>query len=365
MMEFVYCCSTCGCTESLDVVEWCCPDCGGLWTIHREETPGRFEPDTRYEGMWRYRNVLPLPDDAELVTLGETRTPLTYESILHCESFFKHDYLMPTGSFKDRGAAVLITLANFLGAEPVVEDSSGNAGAAIAAYCARAGIPCRIFVPHATSSAKMRQIEMYGAQLEKIRGGRENTAAAAIAAAGDAFYASHYRHPLFFHGVKTMAYEIWEQMNHTLPGTVVVPVGNGSLLLGLCIGFRELLDMQLAESMPVVVGVQANPCAPLVSRLNGGDPGFCPAFTIAEGIAIADPIQGDRIIADVQATGGTIISVPEEDIAKSHLWAWRRGLCIEKTAAVGIAGVVRACHALDLVPPLLTVLTGHGLKTIH
>nr|HPQ40256.1 pyridoxal-phosphate dependent enzyme [bacterium] len=299
------------------------------------------------------------------VSLGEGRTPLTYETVMHCESYFKHDYLMPTGSFKDRGASVLISLANHLGLEPVVEDSSGNAGAAIAAYCARAGIPCRIFVPHATSVAKTRQIEMYGAELVKIRGSRENTARAAVDAAEYAFYASHYRHPLFFHGVKTMAYEIWEQMGGSVPGTVVVPVGNGSLLLGLSLGFTELLDMGLIRNLPMLVGVQASQCAPLVTRMNGGEPGVCPVFTIAEGIAIADPIQGDRVIDAVRTTGGAMITVPEEDIAKSHLWAWRRGLCIEKTAAVGIAGVVRACSTLNPPPPILTVLTGHGLKTIH
>jgi len=364
-MPFSYCCSKCGCTESLDVVEYCCPACGGLWTMRWDGGPGPPAMDDTAEGMWRYRNVLPLPEDAVPVSLGEGPTPLTHETIMHCESFFKHDYLMPTGSFKDRGAAVLITLAKYLGAEPVVEDSSGNAGAAMAAYCARAGIPCRIFVPQFTSPAKTRQIEMYGAHLEKIPGSRENAARAAIQAAADAFYASHYRHPLFFHGVKTMAYEIWEQMDHAVPGTVIVPVGNGSLLLGLYIGFTELVDMGMAKTSPVMIGIQASRCAPLVRRMGGGGSDFCPAFTIAEGIAIADPVQGDRIIAAVRDTGGSIIGVPEEDIAKSHLWAWRRGLCIEKTAAAGIAGIVRACNMLKPTPPLLTVLTGHGLKTIH
>ena len=159
----------------------------------------------------------------------------------------KLDFLMPTLSFKDRGAVLLATLARRLGVERAVVDSSGNAGTAAAAYLARAGVPCEVFVPEATSPGKLAQMRAHGATVRVVSGTRADTAAAAMSAADTpgTFYASHVYHPYFLHGVKTYAYEIWEQSGRVLPDTVVVPVGNGTLVLGCYLAFRELLQKLL------------------------------------------------------------------------------------------------------------------------
>ncbi|MBN1296993.1 pyridoxal-phosphate dependent enzyme [bacterium] len=362
--QFGYECMECGHAEGLDTANAWCPVCGGLWTIKRDGERCAWNVDVAAVGLWRYRAMLPLSPQVVPVTLGEGWTPLTWEQVPVGTCYFKHEYLMPTGSFKDRGASVLVTLSRHMRVRSVVADSSGNAGAAVAAYCARAGLPCRIFVPECTSPVKTRQMEMVGADVERIPGRRENAALAVMEAAGGAFYASHYRHPLFFHGVKTITFEIWEQMGRAVPGTVILPVGNGSLVLGVYTGFRELVAMGLVQRMPVLIGVQAARCAPLVHRMHGGVPVDVTALTVAEGIAIAEPVQGDRIIEAVRSTGGTLIEVEEAEIIGAYGWAWRRGICIEKTAAVGIAGVNRIGQMPGYPEPYLTVLTGNGLKML-
>ena len=187
----------------------------------------------------------------------------------------KLDFLMPTLSFKDRGAVVLATLASALGVRSALTDSSGNAGTAAAAYLARAGIPCRVFVPEATSPAKLAQMRAHGAEITLVAGTRADTAAAAreMASQPGIFYASHVFHPYFLHGVKTYGYEIWEQSGGLLPDTVVVPAGNGTLVLGCHLAFRELVEAGLAVRMPTLVAVQAAACAPVAEAFRSGRTG--------------------------------------------------------------------------------------------
>ena len=154
--------------------------------------------------LWRYREAIPIEDDAHIVTLDEGFTPLTPVTIAGKSLLVKQDHLFPSGSYKDRGATVLISQAKALGVQHMVEDSSGNAGAAVAAYAARAGIACDIYVPDSTSAAKLAQIQSYGANLHKIPGSREDTAHAVQDAAQKHFYASHVWSPFFFHGTKTL-----------------------------------------------------------------------------------------------------------------------------------------------------------------
>ena len=197
------------------------------------------------------------------MTLGEGRTPLVRREIAGQDVAFKLDYLQPSGSFKDRGASVLMTLVKFLGVEQIVEDSSGNAGAAMAAYAAAAGIGCTIYSPDYTPDGKLVQIRLYGAWVEKVSGTRQDTNDAAIRAAATSLYASHLWNPFFGQGLATAAYEIWEQMGGRVPPAVIVPIGSGGYLEGLAIGFRALVRAGYAAEMPRLIGVQADHCAPL------------------------------------------------------------------------------------------------------
>jgi threonine synthase len=277
----------------------------------------------------------------------------------------KQDQLFASGSYKDRGASVLISKVADLGIREVVEDSSGNAGCAIAAYCARAGIECAIYVPLATSPGKVAQIEGYGAQVHRIPGSRENTARAVLAAAQTTYYASHSWNPFFFHGTKTFAFEVWEQLGWRAPDTVILPVGNGTLLLGAAIGFRELWDEGLIDALPKLVAVQAKACAPLAEAWRAGsgpEPPGDRGGTIAEGIAIAEPIRGRQVIEAVRESGGEFVTVDEAQIKVSLREMCSRGFYIEPTSAATTAGVKAYVSRAAPDEVIVSVLTGHGLK---
>ncbi len=301
-------------------------------------------------GMWRYRDCIPVSEEATArVTLGEGLTPLVTVEPRLAGVMAKLEFLLPTGSFKDRGAAALIASALGRGASSVIADSSGNAGSAIAAYAARAGIGCTVYVPASTSPAKRRQILAYGAQLEVVAGDRSATAEAAATAVQrtGATYASHVYDPYFLQGTKTIAYEIWEQAGNA-PDALIVPVGNGTLLLGAARGFAELRQAGLVRGEPALIAVQSERCAPLARAWAEGteEPMDVEVReTAAEGIAIPRPPRGAQILSAVRATGGCIVSVPEEAIAPAQAVLGRRGLFVEPTAAlVWAAALISRCR---------------------
>ena len=260
---------------------------------------------------------------------------------------------------------MLISLAKRMGIEQVVEDSSGNAGCAIAAYCASAQIGCEIFVPSNTSPGKLAQIQRYGARLQLVPGSREDTAAAVMQVAKNEYYASHSWNPFFFQGTKTWAYEVCEQLGWTAPDTVVLPAGNGTLLLGAAIGFRELADMGITRKIPRIIAVQAENCAPLAMAFAMKSttlPSIEKKDTLAEGIAIAEPIRGKQILEEVRSSGGNFLTVTEKEIIASLDAMCRLGFYIEPTSAAVIAGAQRYAGTSDSDEVIVTTFTGSGLK---
>lgn len=315
--------------------------------------------------LWRYESVLPVALD-DRISLGEGGSPLV-RSAARPNVRLKLDFLMPTLSFKDRGAVVLATLAAHLGVRAALTDSSGNAGTAAAAYLARARIPCRVVVPASTSPAKLAQMRAHGAEVVTVPGSRADAAAHArdlVAREPATFYASHVHHPYFLHGVKTYGYEIWEQSGHTLPGTVLVPVGNGTLALGCYLAFRELVGAGLADRLPTLVAVQSSACAPVAEAFAAGHTDVAPVdprATLAEGIAIAAPPRGAQILAAIRATGGTVVSVGDDDVRAARAQLAAEGLYVEPTSAVCFAAWPKVPERLrdgDVVIPLC----GAGLK---
>ena len=307
-------------------------------------------PAQRSEGLWRYRAAIAADAAAGArVSLGEGMTPLV---AVEPGVWAKLEFLSPTGSFKDRGAAVLVAVALADGAQTLIADSSGNAGSAIAAYATRAGLPCRVFVPAQTSPAKRAQISAYGAQLELVEGDRTVTAEraqAAVARTG-AVYASHVYDPHFLQGTKTFAFELWEQLGDA-PDAVVIPSGNGTLLLGAWIGFRELHAAGLVTRIPRLVAVQSAHCAPVAQAFARGatEPVAVAAEpTAAEGIAIPRPARGAEMLAAIRGSGGCAMTVPEAAIAPARADLARRGLLVEPTAATAWAalGMGRGLTAL-------------------
>jgi threonine synthase len=256
-------CQRCGTAYSLEEPRWRC-DCGGLLDIQFMPAFDLARIRQRPPTMWRYREAIPIREDRNIVSFHEGFTPLVEVGFNGKSILIKQDHLFPTGSFKDRGASVLVSKIKELGIGRVVEDSSGNAGCAIAAYCAKAKIECDIFVPESTAAAKLSQIQLSGARLHRIPGSREQTAEAALAAAQQHYYASHVWNPFFSHGTKTFAFEVCEQLGWQSPDSIVVPVGHGTLLLGLFIGFRELLGAGLVDRLPKIIGIQSANCAPCI-----------------------------------------------------------------------------------------------------
>jgi threonine synthase len=362
-------CSRCGRTYPASRDTWRC-ECGGPLDL---AGAAAFRPEAfagRAPGVWRYREALPpLPDEA-VVTLGEGGTPLI-DARRGTGLKYKLEFLSPTGSFKDRGSTVLVSCLAALGVRRAVEDSSGNAGASMAAYFSAAGITCDLYIPATTSPAKTRQIRSHGARLVLIEGTRADVSRAAEAASDGAFYASHLWSPYFLAGTQTFGFEIWEQLGGRAPDAVVVPVGAGTLLLGAALGFRALRAAGQIERLPRIFGVQGANCAPLHYALRGGresteDVDFPLKDSMAEGIRIQRPPRDRQILAAVRESGGDIVTVSEAEIYAGWFHLAGRGLFVEPTAAVAAAAADRllAEGVLSAGATTVVALTGTGLKGV-
>ncbi|MHB9859322.1 threonine synthase [Streptomyces sp. YIM S03343] len=345
---------------------WCCPLCRGPLDLDFSPTPAPLNALTgRVGSLWRYAETLPLASPA--VSLGEGRTPLVR---LTENISAKLDFLMPTLSFKDRGAVLLAELARQLEPDRVIADSSGNAGTAIAAYCARGRLPCTVYVPEGTSAKKLEQIGAHGARVTVVEGDREAAAEAARTAADEpgTFYASHVYNPYFLHGTKTYVHELWEDLGGRLPEVIVVPVGNGTLLLGAVLAVEELHSAGLLDRRPALYAVQSEAVSPLARAWQAGEdalpaspPSPTPA-TLAEGIAIPRPPRARQILRAVRNSGGEFLTVPEEAIREAQQDLAAQGLYVEPTAAVCWAAVREGQGPLGNRTAVIP-LCGAGAKT--
>lgn len=359
-----FACSGCGRAYPEEGLAFRCPECGGTYDfVH----PLTYRPASREgepsRGIGRYRASFPLPDDAQFISLGEGGTPLARAEVEGRSIYFKSEHLNPTGSFKDRGTAVLVSVLRSQGVEAAVEDSSGNAGASFAAYAARAGMRAQIFVPDYASGPKRKQIEVYGANIVRIMGPRSNATEAALRAVGDgAVYASHAYLPHGLAGMATVAFELYEQLG-TAPGAVIVPVGQGTLFLGLRRGFAALKSAGHIDSLPRLIAVQAIACAPIWAVQQGGTTGLLwtkEQDTVAEGIRIVHPLRGDEVLQALESTKGWAVAVDDAEIIAGRRELARRGFYVEPTSAVVWPGLKRV---LEKVPdPVVVVLTGAGFK---
>jgi threonine synthase len=325
--------------------------------------------DTTASGVWRYRGWLPAVPP---VSLGEPTTGLVELASGQPPIVAKVEGGLPTGSFKDRGSAVLVAWLRARGAQGIVADSSGNAGASLAAYAARASLPARVFVPAGASPAKLVQVRSAGATVVATPGPRAAAGEAAVAALADPggraiAYASHLWQPAFLAGTATFAYELWEGLGRRPPAVLVTPLGGGTLLLGAYRGFKRLLEAGLIDRMPRLVGVQSSACAPLADAYARGEADVAdvvPGATIAEGIRIARPPRSREILAAVRATRGTIVAVTDDEVRRSLRVLLAGGLFVEPTSAAAHAGVARLVDADGVGgDPIAIALTGHGLKT--
>lgn len=364
MSESRYRCPACRATYPLVPPRWGC-DCGS----HLDLTPGPGlspgDVDTRQRSLWRYARAL--AHDAPALTLGEGWTPLIEAAWRDRRTLFKLEFVSPSGSFKDRGAAVLLAYLRHHGIASVMEDSSGNGGAALATYAAAAGMACTILAPRTTSPSKIVQIAAGGARVTLVPGTRQAVAEAALREARTTFYASHNRQPFFLEGTKTIGYEIWEQCGFGVPDAIVTPLGGGSALLGCALAFEELRARGEVARLPRIYGVQAARCAPIDATFRAGGHDLVPTPagpTMAEGIAITHPVHLREVLQALRESGGRTVTVDEDAIVRALGELARLGFFVEPTSAAGAAGLTRLIADGAIAPGdrVVLLLTGSGLK---
>ena len=364
MSHFDLCCFACGAAHPADMHTLGCERCGGpldvRYTTEAAGTAGDEPP-------------MPYHDRTAAVTLGEGDTPcVELRSVARLlgvrRVYGKAEYQNPTGSFKDRGTAAMVSVAVELGVSAVVEDSSGNAGASVAAYAARAGIEAHVFAPADAPAAKLSQIRVYGAHTHLIEGPRQAATDAAVAYCEPRgmVYASHNLSPYFLEGTKTFAYEAVRQLADDPPRHLVAPVGNGSLATGPWKGFQELFDAGLVGERPRVHAVQARAVMPVAAAYAGrawsdADAGR----TIAGGISVSAPPRKAQVLRVLRESGGVALAVDDEDMTRwQRLLAEEEGIYAEPTSAAAFAGLeeLSARGVVGAEDCVLVAITGSGLK---
>lgn len=367
MKAIKYICSNCGCIEDVTTRKAAC-DCGGLWKLDWDvPTFDVNKIDNKTWGIFRYRNFMPLLDDSwREVTLGEGMTPIIP---FDDKVLLKMDYFMPTLSFKDRGAAVLVSHCKSIGVDSVVQDSSGNAGNSVAAYCAKAGIDCEIFVPEGTSPKKIDMIKAHRSKVNIVVGSRDHCAdvcRAKVTSSGT-YYANHVYNPFFYEGTKTYVYEIFEQLQR-IPENIFVPLGNGTLFIGVVKGCEELLKSGLINHMPRIIAIQSEYCAPFYSAVQQKAKTLSKVnvkSTLAEGIAIGEPMRGKEILEYIYKYDICVIMAPEDGILEARKELAAKGVYCEHTTAASYAAYKAYCELYGETKDALISMCGAGLKSDH
>ena len=357
-------CTECGASHEADMHALGCAECGAPLDVE-------YKPDARHTVRWAgFDMPVPYHSDGPAVSMGEGDTPIVpltriSESLGTSDLFGKLEFMNPTGSFKDRGTAAMLSVAAEHGVAEIVEDSSGNAGASVSAYSARAGMKAHVFAPSTAPVAKLGQIRVYKARTHAVPGPREASTDAAVEFQREngLVYASHNLSPYFVEGTKTFAYEVAAQMS-PLPDHIVIPVGNGSLLMGCWKGFSELIADGALDTMPKLHAIQAKAVMPIAAEFAGLDwsPGEA---TLAGGIAVGSSPRKNQVLRALRESGGVSLAVPDESIVRwqKHLAA-SEGIFAEPTSAAALAGIellLRHGH-VKRNEPVLAAITGFGLK---
>ena len=360
----------CDCGDSLEIVY----DYG--------EIKGRLSWDDlrrRPYDHWRYREFYPPIKTASIVSMGEGGTPLIRsrniqkEMFPGCELLFKIEGTNPTGSFKDRGSAVEISEAyDYLcdhGEEcknEIVCASTGNMGASVAAYCARAGIVCTIYVPRDTARIKLLQMMAHGAKIERVKG---DYTMAMLTAKREYEQRGRYLagdYPYRGEGEKSVGLEIADVLDGEVD-YLAVPIGNGTLLHGIWKGLKELKEVGLLRRLPKIIGAQAEGCNTVVKALDNGTDEIVPVIphTLMDAVACGDPLDGTWALRAIRESDGVGVVVSDGEAARARdLLAKREGIFAELSGALSFAGLQKAYASgtISKGARVTVVVTGHGLK---
>ena len=374
-------CSYCGSKFDAQTSHTVCPECGkpllarydlesARKNLHRDDLIGRIA------SLWRYRELLPVREDTNVVSLGEGYTPLIHAACtgarLGMESLFiKDEGLNPTGSFKARGLCMAISRAKELSVREVVIPSAGNAAGAMSAYAARAGMKAHVFMPSDVPLPFRMECTAYGADVHLIDGlitdcGRE---AHAEAEKNGWFDVSTLKEPYRVEGKKTMGYELAEQFDWTLPDVVIYPTGGGTGLIGMWKAFAEMRELGWIDGkLPRMVSVQAEGCAPIPRALAAGEEFAAPwkdAHTVAAGLRVPRAIGDFLILRAIRESSGTAIAVSDDALtASQHAMATEEGIfaCPEGGATLAALEALLDRGAIARDETVVLFNTGTGLK---
>jgi threonine synthase len=333
-----------------------------------------FQKDTQH-GIWKWSSALPVKDRKSMLTLGEGNTPLVAAPRLanlvgfQGSLYIKNETCNPTGSYKDRLAAIVVSAAKEVAAEALMLVSSGNMGAAMAAYSAIAGIKAVVIVPPSTAVTKMAQIMMYGGKVVRVKGeGTDRLNLSVMASQKFGWYnANSPLNPYGPEGAKTAAYEEWLQLGKTAPDWVVIPVGFGCNLVGHWRGFKELVDMNLSEHMPRLAGIQSEGSPSFVNAFKQGRLEAKPGAqeTIAGGISQKVTLNSRLGLRALRETDGAAEMVSDEEILSAEkMLAETEGIFAEPSAAASVAGFVKLVEKgiIQHGQTVILQVTGSGLK---
>lgn len=349
-----------------------------LAAVERELTKERLQ--SRPETMWRYRELLPYYDETDVVSLGERMTPLLHAPRLGAKLgtdnlWIKDESLLPTGSFKSRGLAMAITMSKRLGVKRVALPTAGNAGGAAAAYAARAGMECYVFMPEDTPAINQYECALAGAKTFLVNG-LINDCGRIVREGKERmgwFDLSTLKEPYRIEGKKTMGLELAEQCGWELPDVILYPTGGGTGLIGMWKAFAELATLGWLHSskMPRMVSVQSSGCAPIVRAFEKGErfaEVFPNAHSIASGIRVPAAVGDFMILDAIRQSGGTAIAVDE-----SRIQEWMRlavstegiPLCPESAACIGAFQQLRESNWIKSTDRVVLFNTGAAQKYVE
>lgn len=373
-------CSKCEKRYSIDTVQTLC-ECGKPIMVDYDYNKAKqvLKQEMlkdRSPSIWKYQEVLPVKDDANIVTLGEGGTPLLCSSSMGRELglkelYFKDETVNPTGSFKARGLGMAVSKAKELGLSRLIIPTAGNAGSALAAYCARGGLECMIVMPREVPAPFLVDGVYHGARIEQVEGSIKNCGkrAAELVAEEGWFSVATLKEPYRIEGKKTMGYELAEQFGYKIPDVIIYPTGGGTGLIGMWKAFDEMEKMGWIDSKrPKMVSVQAEGCAPIPRAYEEGkeyaeewqDP-----QTVAAGLRVPGAVGDFLMLRAVRESGGLALGVSDEELMRdTKELAAKEGILASPEGGAALAALKRliTMNFVNSDDRVVIFITGSGYK---
>ena len=342
------------CKKEYKAFQYLC-ECGSILLVDYEKK--KWMP--KGDGLWRYQSMLPVQ---ESISLFEGETPLIKRRDTDANIYMKLEGNNPTGSFKDRGSTVCISNAHNRRFKEATVASTGNMGASVAAYCAYANLKAHIYLPKQVTEEKISQILAYDAKLHKVNGSFLDAVEETkkLVENKHIYWAASGFNPYFIEGIKTIGFEIYEQLR--VPDKIIIPVGSGGVLTAIYKSFKELKELRITKRMPQIIGVQPTGCHPITSAWKSGNEikPVHKAKTIASAVAVKAPMNGETAIAAVDESDGEFVTISDPQMIKAIKTLGKEGVFAEPAAAMPLAALDKIDYSKD--EDIVLIISGSGLK---